>query len=111
MYLVLQSIPAPKSLSWKRAGHEANHPMDRKDGIYGKKLNELDLAGLAELCGNVVNNHSADHRQSDTARRLRAERVQLDVRFLDDKTEAEASLRKRMPEFLSGVPAWMMSGL
>jgi hypothetical protein len=85
--------------------------MDRKDGIYGKNLNELDLTGLTELCGNVAMNHSADHRQSDTAHRLRAEWVQLDARFLDDKTEAEASLRKRMREFLSGVPAWMMSGL
>jgi hypothetical protein len=85
--------------------------MDRKDGIYGKNLHELDLTGLAELCGNVAHNHSADLRQSDTAHRLRAERVQLDVRFLDDKTEAEASLRKRMREFLSGIPAWMMSGL
>jgi hypothetical protein len=86
-------------------------PMDLKDGIYGKNLHELDLASLAELCGNVANNHSADHGQSDTAHRLRAEWVQLYVRFREDKTEAEASLRKRMQEFLSGVPAWMMSGI
>jgi hypothetical protein len=85
--------------------------MDRKDGIYGKNLNQLDLVGLTELCGNVAMNHSADYRQSDTAHRLRAESVQLDARFLDDKTEAEASLRKRMLEFLLGIPAWMMSGI
>jgi hypothetical protein len=29
----------------------------------------------------------------------------------DGKKKAEASLSKRMLEFLSGVPAWMMSGL
>jgi hypothetical protein len=86
--------------------------MDRKDGIYGKNLNELDLAGLAELCGKVVNNHSADQTQADTAHRLRAEWVRLEVRFRDDQTETEeASLRKRMLEFLVGVPAWMMSGV
>jgi hypothetical protein len=85
--------------------------MDPQDGICGKNLHELDLAGLSQLCANVAINRSANFTQSDTARRLRAELVQLDVRFRDDKTEAEASLRKRMQEFLSGVPAWMMSGL
>lgn len=86
--------------------------MDRKDGIYGKNLYELDLAGLAELCGNVAHSHSAHHKQSDTAHALRAEWVQLEVRFRDDKRETEeASLRKRMLEFLVGVPAWMMSGI
>jgi hypothetical protein len=85
--------------------------VDRKDGIYGKNLHELDLVALAELCGNVAINRSANLTQSDTARRLRAEWVQLEVRFRDYKIEAEASLKKRMLEFLSGVPAWMMSGL
>jgi hypothetical protein len=85
--------------------------MDRKDGIYGKNLHELDLTGLGQLCANVAMNHSANLIQSDTAHRLRAEWVQLDVRFRDDKTEAEESLKKRMLEFLSGVPAWMMSGV
>ena len=56
-------------------------------------------------------NHSANLIQSDTARRLRAEKVQLEVRFRDDKTEAEESLKKRMLEFLVDVPGWMMSGL
>jgi hypothetical protein len=39
--------------------------------------------------------------------------IRLDIdRSLDgNKTEAEASLKKRMFEFLSGVPAWMLSGL
>jgi hypothetical protein len=56
-------------------------------------------------------NHSANLIQSDTARRLRAEKVQLEVRFRDDKTEAEESLKKRMLEFLVDVPGWMMTGL
>ena len=84
--------------------------MDRKDRIYGNNLHELDLAGLSQFCANVAINRSANSTQSDTARKLRAEWVQLDIRFLDDKTEAEASLKKRMTEFLVGVPAWMMSG-
>jgi hypothetical protein len=108
---VLLILEKGGSLGFRQPGGVFLSNFDRTDDIYGKNLHELDLAGLAELCGNVVNNHSADHRQSDTARRLRAERVQLDVRFLDDKTEPEASLRKRMLEFLSGVPGWMMSGV
>jgi hypothetical protein len=86
--------------------------MDRTDDIYGKNLHEIDLAGLAELCGNVVNNHSADQIQADTAHGLRAEWVRLEVRFRDDKRETEeASLRKRMLEFLVGVPGWMLAGV
>ena len=87
--------------------------MDRKDGIYGKNLNELDLAGLAELCANVAHNLSVNYKQSDTAHALRVEwvRLGLDRSLNSDKTEAEASLKKRMLEFLSGVPVWMMSGV
>ena len=85
--------------------------MDREDGIYGKNLHELDLAGLSRLCANVAINHSANLTQTDTAHALRAEWVQLDVRFREDKTEAEESLKKRMLEFLIGVPVWMMSGV
>lgn len=38
-------------------------------------------------------------------------RLGLDRSLDGDKTEAEASLKKRMFEFLSGVTAWMLSGL
>ena len=76
-----------------------------------KNLVEQDLAGLAEMCGNVSRSRSADHRQSETAHRLRAEWVRLSIRFRDDKSGAdEESLKKRMVEFLSGVPAWMLGG-
>ena len=87
--------------------------MDRKDGIYGKNLHQLDLAGLAEFCRNVAGNQSANQMQADTAHGLRVEwvRLGLDRSLNSDKTEAEASLKKRMQEFLSGVPAWMMSGI
>ena len=83
--------------------------MDRKDTIYGKNLSELDLTGLAELCGNVANNRSANQPQADTAHALRVEWVRLSIDHASDgKNEA---LRKRMLEFLVRVPAWMMSGL
>jgi hypothetical protein len=86
--------------------------MDR-DNIYRKPLHEQDLAGLAELCANVARNVSADSKQSDTAHALRVEWVQLSLKrsLDDDKTEAEASLKKRMQEFLSEVPTWMLSGV
>ena len=86
--------------------------MDRT-GIYAKNLHELDLAGLAELCGNVANNHSANQIQADTAHALRVQWVRLSINGLpgDGKKEAEASLKKRMEEFLAGVPTWMWSGL
>jgi hypothetical protein len=76
-----------------------------------RNLHELDLSGLADLCRNVARTHSADRRQSDTAHALRAEWVRLSVRFRDDKKAEQEALKKRMFEFLSGVPAWMMSGL
>lgn len=85
--------------------------MDRED-IYGKNLHEQDLEGLADLCGNVANNRSADSTQGDTAHALRVEwvRLSLDGSPHHDKREADNSLKK-MAEFLTGVPAWMLSGL
>jgi len=87
--------------------------MDREDNIYRKNLQEQDLTRLAELCANVANN-SSDNKQSGTAYALRVEwvRLNLDGSPRDDKTEAKKqALRKRMAEFLAGVPSWMMSGL
>lgn len=86
--------------------------MDRND-IYRTNLHELDLAGLSELCANVALNHSANHTQTDTAHALHVEwvRIGIDHPPGDHRKEAEASLKKRMLEFLSGVPAWMMSGI
>jgi hypothetical protein len=85
--------------------------MDRED-IYGKNLHEQDLEGLAELCGNVARNPSADYKQSGAAHALRVEwvRLLLDHSLNADKTEAETSLKERMGEFLVGLPSWMMSG-
>jgi hypothetical protein len=87
--------------------------MDRKDNIYGKNLHELGLAALAELCVNVAMNRSASSTQTDTAHALRLEWVQLrlDTSLDGARTEAEASLKKRMIEFLAEVPTWMSSGL
>jgi len=86
--------------------------MDREN-IYRKNLHEQDLEGLAELCGNVANNRSANHTQADTAHALRVEwvRLRLDGSLDHGTTEAEKSLQKRMAEFLAGVPSWMLSGL
>lgn len=87
--------------------------MDRKDGIYGKSLLHLDLAALAQLCANVALNHSANEAQTDAAHALRVEWVRLGIDHPrgHHKKEAEASLQKRMLEFLEVVPAWMMSGV
>ena len=81
--------------------------------IYQKPLHELDLTGLAELCGNVARNASAERRQSDTAHALRVEWVTLNFDSLphSDKTEAESVLKRRMIEFLAEVPSWMLSGV
>jgi hypothetical protein len=86
--------------------------MDRKDGIYGKNLHELDLAGLSQLCVNVAINRSASQTQTDTAHALRVEWIRLGLdRSLDGgRTEAENSLKKRLADFLAGVPSWMLSG-
>ena len=82
-------------------------PMDLR-----KNLQEQDLAGLAEMCRGVARNHSSTYTQSDTAHRLRVEWVRLSFMHHNDKTDADQeSLRKRMVEFLSGVPAWMLSGV
>lgn len=87
--------------------------MDLKDCIHGNHLRELELAELAELCTNIAMNRSANHTQTDTAHVLRMEwiRLSLDHPSGDGKKDAVASLRERMLEFLSGVPAWMTSGL
>jgi hypothetical protein len=87
--------------------------MDRDETIYQRPLDEQGLAGLAELCTNVARNFSANSKQSDTAHALRVEwlRLSLDHSLDGARIEAEASLKKRMFEFLSGVPAWMLSGL
>jgi hypothetical protein len=84
---------------------------DREKSIYRKTVHEQDLAGLAELCGNVARHSSADYRQSQTAHALRVEWLQLNLGSPNsDKTEAENSLKKRMAEFLAGVPTWMLTG-
>ena len=87
--------------------------MDRKDDICGQNLHELDLTTLAELCGNVALNHSATPAQSDTAHALHVDWVRLGIDHPpgDGKKESEASLKERMVEFLSVVPAWMLSGI
>ena len=86
--------------------------MDR-DAIYRKPLHELDLTELAELCTNVARHSSANRNQTDAAHALRQEWVQLGLKHLLDHghTEPEESLRKRMLEFLAGVPTWMVKGL
>jgi hypothetical protein len=86
--------------------------MTRDDTIYRKPLHEQDLTGLAELCGNVARHSSLDYRQSQTAHALLVEWLRLSLGPLNgDKTEAEESLKKRMQEFLAGVPSWKLSGV
>lgn len=87
--------------------------MNRKDGVCGKNPQELDLAGLTELCANVAINRSASRTQTNTAHAWRMEwiRLSLDHSSGDGEKEAEASLRKRILEFLSDIPGWMMSGV
>jgi len=84
--------------------------MDREDDIHQNNFREQDLSGLALLCANVAKNRSADRKQSDAAQALRLEWVRLELdRSPHDKVEAEEdSLKKRMAEFLAGVPGWMM---
>jgi hypothetical protein len=83
------------------------------DNIYGKNLHEQDLTGLAKLCTNVALNLSAERKQGDTAHALHVEwtRLRLDTSLNGNRAEAEASLQKRMAEFLAGVPAWIWIGL
>jgi hypothetical protein len=86
--------------------------MDRDDNIYRKSLHDQDLTGLAQMCANVALNTSADSKQSDMAHALRLEWLRLGLdRLLDGgKTEAEMFLKKRMTDFLAGVPSWMLTG-
>jgi hypothetical protein len=83
------------------------------NNIYRKELHEQDLTGLDELCANVARNRSTDCKQSDTAHALRMEwvRLRLDTSLDGARTDAEASLKKRMEEFLTGAPSWMLRGL
>jgi len=87
--------------------------MDRKDSIYGKNLHELDLAGVAELCAKRCRQSFRRARAigygACAARGMGSARHRPPAG--DGKKEAEASLKKRMLEFLSGVPAWMLTGL
>jgi hypothetical protein len=86
--------------------------LDRDDNIYRKPLHEQALTNLAEMCANVARNTSADSKQSDTAHALRVEWLRLGLDHLLDggKTEVEMSLKKRMTDFLAGVPSWMLTG-
>lgn len=82
------------------------------DSVY-HQLQEQDLKGLAEMCANVARSDAAGPEQSDTAHALRIEwiRLKLDRSLDGSRAEAEESLKKRMVEFLAGVPAWMWSGV
>jgi hypothetical protein len=85
--------------------------MDREDDIYPNNFLEQNLSGLALLCANVAKKSSADRKQSDAAHILWVEWLQLyrERTPRDSKVEAEEqSLKKRMAEFLAGVPPWMM---
>lgn len=85
--------------------------MDREDDIYHNNFLEQNLSGLALLCANVAKKSSADRKQSDAAHTLWVEWVQLHSERTphDGQVEAEEqSLKKRMAEFLAGVPPWMM---
>jgi hypothetical protein len=79
-----------------------------RDDIYRKKITELDLEGLAELCGNVANSRAASQNHADTAHAFRVQWVRMN---LDHATEADKeSLKKRMADFLSDIPVWMRNG-
>jgi hypothetical protein len=78
------------------------------DNIYRKKIYELDLRGLAELCANVAWSRSVSNTQADTAHAFRVEWIRIS---LDHATEADKqSLKERMAEFLTDIPAWIRSG-
>jgi hypothetical protein len=87
--------------------------MDRNQTIYRKPLHEQDLTGLSDLCANVARNVSADRKQGDMAHALRVEWVTLNFNgsLNGDRAEAENSLKKRMQEFLTEIPIWMLSGV
>jgi hypothetical protein len=88
------------------------NPLDHKDNLYHKDLGDHDLSELAELCANVARNLCTDHMQSNTAFILRQEWIRLDLDHLLEggKTDAEKFLKRRMLEFLAGVPTWMLAG-
>jgi hypothetical protein len=80
--------------------------------LNGKNLHELNSTQVANLCANVARNVAADRRQGDTAHALRLEWRRLRFDALNgNKSEVEASLRKRMLELLAEVPSWMLSGV
>lgn len=83
------------------------------EAIYRNPLHEQDLKGLADLCANVARNPVADRKQGSTAYALRVEwvRLRLEGSLDGGETEAETSLRKRMIEFLGGVPSSIVNGL
>lgn len=84
--------------------------MDREDHIYQNHFLERTLSGLALLCANVAKKSSADRKQSDAAHTLWVEWVQLHSEPASHHSiEAEEeSLKKRMAEFLAGIPPRMM---
>jgi hypothetical protein len=86
--------------------------MDREHNIYHKNLQEQDLTGLAELCANVARN-CRRFQTIGYAHSLRVEcvRLRLDRSLNGGTTEVEKSLKKRLGEFLAGVPSWMLSGV
>ena len=87
--------------------------MDRQDESYPNNFREQDLSGLALLCANVAKNRSADRKQSDAAHTLWGDWVQLHSEPTPDDGQVEAeeaSLKKRMAEFLAKVPTRMMRG-
>jgi len=84
--------------------------MNREDDFCHNHFLERNVSGLALLCANVAKKCSADRKQSDAAHALWVEWVQLhSERTAQDNIEAEdESLKKRMAEFLAGVPPLMM---
>lgn len=74
-----------------------------------KKLQELSLESLGDLCGNVAHSPSVTHEQWETAYRLRTEylRLTLGREKAADEQQLE-SLKKGIVEFLSGLPSWML---
>ena len=74
---------------------------------------EQNLATLAEMCGNVTKIRGVDSNQWETAHALRVEYLRLELGGSHDgKAEIKKeSLKKRMAEFLAGLPVWMTSGI
>ena len=78
-----------------------------------KPLKDQGLTALAQLCENVARSGSANPEQWKEAHTLRVEWIRLNLKGWpgdsDSKAENE-SLRKRMVQFLVGIPGWMMNG-